>query len=213
LTVVEDACQASGATIDGRPAGTWGDVGVLSFGGSKLLTAGRGGALFTRHADASQRIKIYCERGNDAFALCELQAAVLVPQLQRLEERNRKRRENVERILAATASYSVLRPLRNRASVDPSFYKLAWLLAGEQQSTINRENFLSAAQAQRIPLDAGFRGFALRSSRRCRVAGELNHSAAAAAQTVVLHHPVLLASDEKLAGMIEQFVRVLEPSH
>ncbi len=44
LGVVEDACQAPGATVQGRPAGTWGDVGVLSFGGSKLLTAGRGGA-------------------------------------------------------------------------------------------------------------------------------------------------------------------------
>ena len=47
LAVVEDACQAAGAVAQGRRAGTWGDVGVLSFGGSKLLTAGRGGALLT----------------------------------------------------------------------------------------------------------------------------------------------------------------------
>ncbi|MCA9270789.1 MAG: aminotransferase class V-fold PLP-dependent enzyme, partial [Planctomycetales bacterium] len=49
LRVVEDACQAQGAIVQGRPAGAWGDVGVWSFGGSKLLSAGRGGAIFTRH--------------------------------------------------------------------------------------------------------------------------------------------------------------------
>src|SRR5262249_38150675 len=45
--VVEDAAQAVGAAVEGRSAGAWGDVGVLSFGGSKLLTAGRGGAILT----------------------------------------------------------------------------------------------------------------------------------------------------------------------
>jgi perosamine synthetase len=213
LAVVEDACQAPGATIDGRLAGTWGDVGVLSFGGSKLLTAGRGGALMTSHAEVHQRIKVFCERGNDAFPLSELQAAVLLPQLQRLDERNRKRRENVARILAATASYGVLRALQNPAGVEPSFYKLAWLLAADQPLTTDREAFLAAAQAQRIPLDAGFRGFALRSSRRCRVAGELNHSAAAAAQTIVLHHPVLLAHDDEVERMIGRLVDIVERCH
>src|SRR5262249_27521235 len=51
VAVVEDAAQAPGAEVQGRKAGTWGDAGVLSFGGSKLLTAGRGGALLTRRAD------------------------------------------------------------------------------------------------------------------------------------------------------------------
>src|SRR5262249_55040345 len=48
VAVVEDAAQGPGATVQGRPAGAWGDLGVFSFGGSKLLAAGRGGALVTR---------------------------------------------------------------------------------------------------------------------------------------------------------------------
>jgi dTDP-4-amino-4,6-dideoxygalactose transaminase len=226
LVVVEDACQAPGAAIDGRLAGTWGDVGALSFGGSKLLTAGRGGALLTARADVLQRIKVCCERGNDAFPLSELQAAVLVPQLQRLAERNHVRRAGVERILAATSQCTDLQPVQNRSGVEPSYYKLAWMFEGDQrlaqqlaqqlakqlaqQLAGGRENFLAEAQSQRIPLDAGFRGFALRSSRRCRVAGELQHSAAAAARTVVLHHPVLLAGEDALARMIERLVQILD---
>ncbi len=46
--VVEDACQAPGAMLHGAAVGSLGDVGVLSFGGSKLLTAGRGGAILTQ---------------------------------------------------------------------------------------------------------------------------------------------------------------------
>jgi dTDP-4-amino-4,6-dideoxygalactose transaminase len=64
LRVIEDAAQAPGALVQGRRAGTWGDVGILSFGGSKLLTAGRGGALLTRHADVYQRAKLFLHRGN-----------------------------------------------------------------------------------------------------------------------------------------------------
>ena len=74
VCVVEDACQVPGATVQGRRAGTWGDAGVLSFGGSKLLTAGRGGAMITNDARVLQRAKIFVERGNDAFPLASLLA-------------------------------------------------------------------------------------------------------------------------------------------
>ena len=80
LLVIEDACQAHGATIDGKPAGAWGDLGVLSFGGSKLIASGRGGAVVTNNARFAQRMTIFCERGNDSYALSELQAAVIIPQ-------------------------------------------------------------------------------------------------------------------------------------
>src|SRR5262249_22668671 len=75
LVVIEDAAQQPGARIEGRKAGTWGDIGILSFGGSKLLSAGRGGAIITRRADVYQRAKTYQQRGNVLNPLSELQAA------------------------------------------------------------------------------------------------------------------------------------------
>src|SRR5688572_9745921 len=74
LKVVEDACQVPGAIIERKPAGSLGDVSVLSFGGSKLLTAGRGGAVLTSQAEIVQRIRVFTSRGNEAFPLSELQA-------------------------------------------------------------------------------------------------------------------------------------------
>jgi dTDP-4-amino-4,6-dideoxygalactose transaminase len=208
LSLVEDACQATGASVDGRVAGAWGDVGVLSFGGSKLLTAGRGGALLTRHADVQQRVKVFAHRGNEVYPLSELQAAVLLPQLAQLDARNRERRAAAERILAATAKFSQLQTVQNRPGAEPSFYKLAWLWPHGEDGP-SREAFLAAARSARVPLDAGFRGFARRSSRRCRVAGSLEHSVRAAEQTVVLHHPVLLAGDAQLDRMIPRLVDLL----
>jgi dTDP-4-amino-4,6-dideoxygalactose transaminase len=196
VAVLEDACQAPGAAVNGRLAGTWGDVAVLSFGGSKLLTAGRGGAVLTRHAEIHQRIKIYSQRGNDAFPLSELQAAVVVPQLDKLDARNEQRRRAIERIQQIVGPSSVLRPLENATDAAPSFYKFAWLYA--ESGVWPREELLAKAQERRVPVDAGFRGFARRTERRCRQGTTLTNAAAAAERTVLLHHPLLLCADGEL---------------
>jgi perosamine synthetase len=205
LVVVEDACQAPGAIIDGRRAGTWGDAGVLSFGGSKLLTAGRGGAVLTSSPDVHQRIKVFAERGNDAFALSELQAAVLLPQLAKLDERNTIRCESATRFVALLRDVSRLLPVRIAAPPDePAFYKIAWRVVvddGSAPPDATREGFVKAIQHEGVAIDVGFRGFAGRGSRRCRHATPLDHSKRASTATIVLHHPVLLSESSKIEAV------------
>jgi dTDP-4-amino-4,6-dideoxygalactose transaminase len=196
LAIIEDVCQAPGAIVEGRLAGTWGDVGVLSFGGSKLLTAGRGGAIITSHAEVHQRAKIFCEQGNHAFPLSELQATVLLPQLARLHQHNQRRTASVELLRQALSDVSCLKPLENTAADCQSvYYKLGFQFDADAAGC-SREAFVSAAQAAGIPVDAGFRGFLNRGPRRCRRAGTLAEAARAAAGAVVLHHPVLLQSEK-----------------
>jgi dTDP-4-amino-4,6-dideoxygalactose transaminase len=45
IPLIEDAAEAVGATWAGRPAGAWGDIGVFSFNGNKIMTTGGGGML------------------------------------------------------------------------------------------------------------------------------------------------------------------------
>src|SRR5262249_14106246 len=98
--VVEDAAQGLGATVEGKPAGTWGDVGAVSFGGTKVVTAGRGGAGISSDAQVFQRAKTYLNRGYQAWApLSELQAAAIRPQVKKLKERTTRRGENVAKLL------------------------------------------------------------------------------------------------------------------
>src|SRR5688572_17453920 len=205
-TIVEDACQTPGAIVAGKPAGAWGDCGVFSFGGSKLLTAGRGGAIVTNRDDVLQRIKIFCERGNDAFPLSELQAAVLIPQLPRLAAENAQRLRAVRQLLAACGQLPGIQKyeLPEDASNEPAFYKLPWLLRGNDDRCDSpefeqkRRRFIEALRAEGVAMDEGFRGFARRTRQRCLAVGDLPQARAAAASTVLLHHPVLLESAETL---------------
>ncbi len=54
--VVEDAAQAAGARLGGRPAGSCGRYAILSFGRGKGMTGGRGGALLVNAPDAANRL-------------------------------------------------------------------------------------------------------------------------------------------------------------
>ena len=47
LILIEDACLGLGAVVDGKPAGSWGDVGVFSFGCIKPIQTGEGGMIVT----------------------------------------------------------------------------------------------------------------------------------------------------------------------
>lgn len=208
LLVVEDICQCPGATVDGRLAGTWGDCAVISFGGSKLLTAGRGGAVLTRHADAYQRGKIFCEQGNHAFPLSELQAAVLLPQLARLAERNAARLAAVERLTRRVSGMPGLVPLVNAAPGSPVYYKVGWKYNAQAMGGRSRADFIAAAQAEGVAIDAGFRGFALRGPRRCRIAGDLAECRRAAEACLVLHHPVLLEPPETIERVADALAKV-----
>jgi perosamine synthetase len=214
VRVVEDACQAPGATVQGRPAGSWGDVGILSFGGSKLLTAGRGGAVLTHDAQLRQRIQVYAQRGNEAFPLSEMQAAVLLPQLEKLPMRNTARREVVLRLVDRLSGIRGLTPVMIDTDLgDASYYKVAWLYDPDAFGGRSRHEFLAAVQAEGVAMGEGFRGFVRRSNRRCRMAGTLEASRAASERTVLLHHPVLLQGTDaadRVAWAIEKAVSALE---
>jgi len=203
LFVVEDAAQATGATVQGKRAGTWGDVGILSFGGSKLLTAGRGGALLTRHADVAQRIRLLLRRGVQQWApLSEMQAAVLLPQLARLDGDNANRARNIRALLESLADVPGLRAFANDCEESrPAYYKLGFQY-DEAAFGLSRERFVAAVRAEGMAVDPGFRAVHVgRAPGRFRRAGELKNAERAHAGCVTLHHPVLLGTAADIADV------------
>ncbi len=207
IAVVEDACQSAGAMVDGQPVGSWGDVAALSFGGSKLLTAGRGGMVVTSRSDIRQRVVIASEQGNNAYPLSELQAAVLLPQLDRLAVNNRLRLERA-RQLCDSLRDSPLAPVRladNRANRSAMF-RLGLRLEGIRAP---RDQVAAAMRAEGIALDPGFRGFAGRGKSRCRRIGDLQHAKKASMDMLLLHHAILLQSPQTIELAARGIVRVL----
>jgi len=212
LTVIEDACQATGAILDGQRAGSAGHVGVLSFGGSKLLTAGRGGAILTSRAELAQRIRLHTQRGNDAYPLSELQAAVLLPQLERLEDRNRLRLANVQRLLARLNEAGLdagLAPLNTSPVELDAFYKVGFQYDSEFFGGLSRDAFAEAVRAEGVALDPGFRGLhRIHSRRRFRAVGDLRVADEADDGILVLHHPVLLEPAASIDNIVEAVLQV-----
>jgi dTDP-4-amino-4,6-dideoxygalactose transaminase len=207
VPVIEDAAQAPGAIVQGRRAGTWGDVGVLSFGGSKLLSAGRGGALLTSRPDVHQRARLALQRGNVVCPLSELQAVVLLPQLDRLPQRHALRAAAVARLAERLADVPGLRLLRNRGEGEPAFYKVGFQLSAA--FGLPRSRLTAAARAEGIALDEGFRALhAGRSPSRWRSAGPLPEADRAGAGAVVLHHPVLLGSHAEVDQVADAIRRI-----
>jgi perosamine synthetase len=99
LRVIEDSCEAAGATRDGRPAGALGDAGVFGFYPNKQITTGEGGMVVTDDEDLAALCRSIRNQGRAAtaswlaherlgynFRLSDINCALGVVQVQRLPE-------------------------------------------------------------------------------------------------------------------------------
>jgi dTDP-3-amino-3,4,6-trideoxy-alpha-D-glucose transaminase len=121
LAMVEDACQAHGATSAGRPVGTFGECGAFSFYPTKNLAAlGDGGAIITNDAALAARLQRLRNGGqSDRYhhpefgvnsRLDEIQAAILRARLPLLPGWTAKRRELAGRYRHALAGAAIVLP-------------------------------------------------------------------------------------------------------
>ena len=105
LKVIEDAAEMHGQTYYGKPCGSFGDISIFSFYPNKHITTGEGGMIVTDDEDLAERcrmIRNLCFRKDvryvhdeisDNYRFTNLQAAVGLAQLERLDEFiERKRR-------------------------------------------------------------------------------------------------------------------------
>ena len=67
IPILEDAAEAMGSCYDGRPCGTFGDFGVLSFNGNKMITTSGGGALVCPDEATKKRALFYATQAREPF--------------------------------------------------------------------------------------------------------------------------------------------------
>ena len=216
LWVVEDCCDALGATYDGRSVGTFGDIGTLSFYPAHHITMGEGGAVFTRSATLKRLIETmrdwgrdcWCEPGMDntcgkrfghklgdlpfgydhkyTYSHCgynlkitDMQAAVGVSQLDRLDEFIAARRRNFALLTNA------LEPLEEHfilpeatPNSDPSWF--GYTLTLREDAPFTRDELVKHLNDRKIGTRLLFGGNLLRQPYmkgvNHRVVGDLTNS-------------------------------------
>jgi perosamine synthetase len=105
--LVEDAAQAHGASFRGQPVGSFG-VGCFSFYATKNIATGEGGIVTTDDDGIADRLRVLRNQGmrgryeyevpGHNYRLTDIQAALALPQLDHLAERNAQRVRNATRL-------------------------------------------------------------------------------------------------------------------
>ncbi len=247
VPVVEDCAQAHGALWSGSMAGSLGAVGAFSMQQGKVLTAGEGGAVVTGDPSLYDRLqqlradgRRYAERepapghpylveAGDVMGanhcLSELQAALLLDQLDRLEPQLEARARNADVLDAELGRIDGLRPLARAAQLErPSVFRYAVRRTPESFAGAPTDRICAALEAElgvRVsradrPLHQNALYCPQTKERyrwlgdRVRVPAGARYPAAEAlyAGLILLPHHVLLAADEALGLVVDALAKL-----
>lgn len=115
IFLIEDTAWGCGGAVNGKLLGTWGDVGAFSFDHAKVITTGEGGMVIHRSPQHHAKARAWHDHGHENnpdlprwedsrsssgfnFRMSELQGAVGIAQLRKLDEIVRAQRDSAQRI-------------------------------------------------------------------------------------------------------------------
>lgn len=104
IPVLEDSAEAMGSEFKGKKCGLWGDYGIMSFNGNKMITTSGGGALICPDEEAARRVKFLATQAREDrpyyyhkvigynYRLSNISAAIGCAQIEDVEARLQRRR-------------------------------------------------------------------------------------------------------------------------
>jgi perosamine synthetase len=140
LLLIEDCAQAFGATYGDMPVGVLGDIACFSLQQGKHITAGEGGLVATSDPNLAKRSRLYVNKAWDYddpsdhdflalnYRMTELQGAVALAQLGKLDEGVEVRRVNAARLDEAISAMPGLQAAEKAGLANPSYWRYALLV-------------------------------------------------------------------------------------
>jgi dTDP-4-amino-4,6-dideoxygalactose transaminase len=171
IYLLEDAAQAHAAAWKGRRVGAIGHLGTFSFQASKNLCAGEGGFIATNDEVLADRAwSVHnCGRSRTGawyehplvgsnYRISEFHAALLLRQLERLEEQAARRTQNALLLTSLLRDIEGIAPLDADERITTHAYHLyIFRYQAESQSGASRDRFVAALCAEGIPCASGYR--------------------------------------------------------
>jgi dTDP-4-amino-4,6-dideoxygalactose transaminase len=162
LAVIEDSCEALGATYKGKQAGTLGDFGVFAFYPNKVITTGEGGVIITNDDKAADFMRALRNQGRAPgdtwlqhthlgynYRIDEMSAAMGVAQMSRLEELLSKR----EQVAAWYEARLAEIPGVEVPFIEPSTTRMSWFVYVIRfDAKLNRDEIAKKLDARGIPV-------------------------------------------------------------
>ena len=162
LAVIEDSCEALGATYKGKQAGTLGDFGVFAFYPNKVITTGEGGVIVTDDDKAAHFMRALRNQGRAPgdtwlqhthlgynYRIDEMSAALGRTQMSRLDELLSKR----EQVAAWYESRLAEIPGVEVPFVEPSTTRMSWFVYVIRfDAKLNRDELAKKLDARGIPV-------------------------------------------------------------
>jgi len=159
LPVIFDAAHGFGGVHQGRPLGGFGDAEVFSLSPTKLVVAGEGGLVATRHADLAERLRVGRDYGNPGdydtrfvglnARMSEFHAAMAVESMALLDEQLARRTAVAERYGAGLANAPGI-AVQSIPSGDTSTYKDFSIIVDEAALGLTRDQLVAGLAAEGI---------------------------------------------------------------
>jgi perosamine synthetase len=150
LYIVEDCAQAHGAEYDGKKAGTFGDVACFSFYPSKNMMTGEGGMLVTNNLRLAERAELFRNHGQTSlyeyedlgynYRMMNIQAAIGLEQLKKIDSMIEKRRENAQYYHDNLKNIPGIELPRFHKDVKHSYHQFT-IRINKDEAGINRNDF------------------------------------------------------------------------
>lgn len=132
LIVIQDACQAHGASLNGKPVGAYGTA-CYSFYPTKNITTAEGGMLTTNDRDIAEKARMLRNHGSQRryhheslgynLRMTEIQAAIGLAQLEKVDIWNEKRKANAARLTELIGGIDRIEPPVIRPGSDHVFHQ------------------------------------------------------------------------------------------